>query len=143
LSARFLAKVFSVPLALLILGCVPGVSSILYSGHCGRAWLLLPLCFPYIVLMLAIKIWKLAAAERTRDTAMAVGGVLLYVLVAYPTGRMSERYINATIGLPLLPGTVFKQATFPLGKALPPYYTREEEENPDLPSCAMDSCEAA
>jgi hypothetical protein len=132
MSARFLAIVFSVPLPQLILGSVPGVSSILYCGHGGLAWLLLPICFPYIVVMLAIKISKLPAAERARGTAMAVAGVLLYVLVAYPTGRMSERYIKATIGLPLLPGTVFKQATFPLGKALPPYYTREEEENPDL-----------
>jgi hypothetical protein len=132
LSAKFLAKVFGVPVALLILGCVPGASLVLYSRHGGLGWLLLPLCFPYIALMLAIENWKLPAPERARGTATAITGVLLYMLVAYPLGRMSERYIKATIGLPLLPGTVFIQATFPLGKALPPYYTREEEENPDL-----------
>jgi hypothetical protein len=131
-SAKFLAKVFVVPVALLVLGCVPGVSLVLYSGHGGLAWLLLPLCFPYIVVMLAIRVWKLPAEEKPRGTAMAIAGVLLYVLVAYPLGRWSEHYIRSTIGLSLLPGTIFKQATFPLGKVLPPHYTREEEENPDL-----------
>jgi len=131
-GAKFLAKVFGVPVALLVLGCVPGVSLVLYSGHGGLAWLLLPLCFPYIVAMLAVKFWKLPAEEKSRGAATAVAGVLLYMLVAYPLGRWSERYINSTIGLPLLPGTIFKQATFPLGKVLPPHYTREEEENPDL-----------
>lgn len=132
MGAKFLAKVFGVPVALLALGCVPGVSLVLYSGHGGPAWLLLPLCLPYIVVMLAIKVWRLPATEKARGTATAIAGVLLYMLVAYPLGRWSERYINSTIGLRLLPGTIFKEATFPLGKILPPHYTREEEENPDL-----------
>jgi hypothetical protein len=82
LSAKFLAKVFGVPVALLVLGCVPGVSLLLYSGHGGLAWLLLPLCFPYIVAMLAIKIWNLPAEDKSRGTATAtaIAGVLLYVL---------------------------------------------------------------
>jgi hypothetical protein len=132
LSAIFLAKVFGVPLALLVVGCVPGVSLVHYSGHGGLAWLLLPLCFPYIVVMLAIKVGQMPTVEKARGTATAIAGVWLYMLVAYPLGRWSERYINSTIGLRLLPGTIFKQATFPLGKILPPHYTREEEQNPDL-----------
>ena len=132
MSAKFLAKVFGAPVALLVLGCVPGVSLFLYSGHGGLAWLLLPLCFPYIALMLAIKISRLPAEERARGTTTALIGVLFYMLVAYPLGRCSERYFNSTIGLRLLPGTIFKQAIFPLGKIIPPYYTRKEEENPDL-----------
>ncbi|HYL68408.1 MAG TPA: hypothetical protein VEX69_04515 [Candidatus Limnocylindria bacterium] len=105
---------------------------ILYSGHGGLAWLLLPLCFPYIALMLAIKIRSLPAEERAREMTTALTGQLLYILVAYPLGRWSERNINSTIGMRLLPGTIFEQAIFPLGKIVPPYYTREEEENPDL-----------
>src|SRR4029077_11043296 len=94
LNAKFLPKVFGMPVALLVLGCVPGVSLLLYSGHGGLAWLLLPLGFPYIVVMLAVKVWQLPAAEKTRGTATAITGVLLYMLVAYPLGRWSERYIN-------------------------------------------------
>jgi hypothetical protein len=131
-NARFLAKVFAPPVALLALGRVPEVSSVLYGGHGGLAWLLLPLCLPYIAVMLAIKIWKLPAGEKARGTATAIAGVLLYLVAAYPLGRLSERYINSTIGLRLLPGTIFEEATFPLGRILPPHYTRMEEENPDL-----------
>jgi len=54
------------------------------------------------------------------------------VLLAYPLGRLSERNIHSTIGLRLLPGTIFKEATFPVGSVRPPHYTGEEEENPDL-----------
>lgn len=115
-----------------MLSCVPGVSGVLYSGHGGVAWLLLPLCLPYIVLLLAIDIWKMPPGEKARGTATAIAGLLLYVLVAYPLGRLSERNINSGIGLRLLPGTIFEEATFPLGRILPPHYTREEEENPDL-----------
>jgi hypothetical protein len=129
---RFLTKVFGPPVALLVLGCLPGVGGALYSGHGGLVWPLLPLCLPYIVLLLAINIWKMPAGGKAHGTATAIAGSLLYVLVAYPLGRLSERNINSTIGLRLLPGTIFNEATFPLGRLLPPYYTREEEENPDL-----------
>jgi hypothetical protein len=53
-------------------------------------------------------------------------------LLAYPLGRLSEHRIESTIGLRLLPGTIFEEATLPLGSVLPPHYTREKEENPDL-----------
>lgn len=132
MNLRFLAKVFAPPVGLLALGCVPGASSALYSGHGGLAWLLLPLCLPYIVVMLAFKVWKLPAGEKARGTATALASVFLYLVAAYPLGRLSERYINSTIGLRLLPGTIFEEATFPLGRILPPHYTRMEEENPDL-----------
>lgn len=132
MSVRFLAKVFGPPVALLVLGCVPGVSSVLYSGHGGLAWLLLPLCLPFIVVMLAIRVWKMPVGERPRATLMVLAGILLYMIAAYPLGRRGEHHLNSTIGLRLLPGTIFKQATYPLGNLVPPRYTREEMENPDL-----------
>jgi hypothetical protein len=52
-SASFLTKVFGPPAALVVLGGVPGVGGVPYSGHGGLVWPLLPLCLPYIVLVLA------------------------------------------------------------------------------------------
>ena len=132
MDGKFLARVFGVPVGILVLGCVPGVSWFLYSGHGGLAWLILPFCFPYILVMLVMNIWKLPATEKSSGAKVALASVLAYIVVAYPLTRGSERYIHSTLGLRLLPGTIFKQATFPLGKILPPHYTREEMENPDL-----------
>lgn len=132
MDARFLAAVLGVPLALILLGCVPFVGGFFYSAHGGIAWFLLPLCLPYIFVRLAIKIWKLPAEEKTHAVKIALVSVILYVAIAYPLARLTELSIRSSFGLQLLPGTVFKQATWPVGKLLPPYYTREEMENPDL-----------
>jgi hypothetical protein len=132
MEAKFLARAVDEPLAIILLGCVPYVGRFFYSGHGGLAWLLLPLCLPYIVVRLSVKIRRSPNAQRVAPTKGTLVALIVYCVAAYPLSRLTEISIRSSVGLQLLPGTVFKQATWPLGKLLPPYHAREELEYPDL-----------
>ncbi len=126
MTLQFLYRVFRFPLALLILGCVPVVSWFFWSGHGGFGWILLPFCFPYILVRLWTALQRLPRGERKRGAKIAAGAVLSYMLVAYPLTRYTEYYITSTIGVPIARGLLFKLATFPIGLALPPYHYSDE-----------------
>jgi hypothetical protein len=117
LRPYFRAMLF--PIVLLLLGCVPGLSWFIWSGHGGFGWLLLPLCFPYVLIRLSILVWKAQAAERRNVVKIAVLALLTYVLFAYPTTRFTEWYVNSTIGPFIQTGTMFRLAIFPIGLAFP------------------------
>jgi len=117
MTVQFLIRVFGIPLGLLFLGCVPVISWFLYSGHGGLAWLVLPLCFPYIVLRLTIGIWKLPQAVRLASAKTALTALCGYMLIAYPVTRWTEHYLASSIGLSMPTGTLFKLAIFPIGYA--------------------------
>lgn len=133
MTLQFLYRVFRFPVGLLALGCLPVLSWLLYGGHGGPAWFILPFCFPYILARLTFALWRLPAELRGKAVRTAATASLVYILISYPMTRWTEHYITSTIGLPILPGTMFKLATFPVGFVLPPYYTRAEWNNPDLP----------
>jgi hypothetical protein len=114
-----LRRVFLFPAIVIALGCVPVLNFFLYSGHGGIFWIVLPFCFPYILIRGFLEIRKLPTADRRRGIESLALGVAIYL--AYPATRWTEHYITARLGLPIIPGTLFKLATLPLGLALPPY----------------------
>jgi hypothetical protein len=116
-----LRRVFLPPAVVIILGCVPGLALFLYSGHGGIFWLVLPLCFPYILVRVFLEIRKLPLGERAAGLKTLAVGVLIYVVLAYPATRWTEHYVTSTIGLPIRSGLMFKLATLPVGFLLPPY----------------------
>ena len=123
LTKKSLLRVFALPSGILILGCIPVLNVILYSGHGGPFWLLLPLCFPYILVRLFIDLRRLLPPDRKRGLRMAGVSVLLYIVVVFPVTRWTERSVTSWSGLPIRPGTMFKLATLPVGFLLPPYHS--------------------
>jgi len=112
-------SVLAFPVSVLLLGCVPGLSWLVWSGHGGFGWLLLPLCFPYILIRLAVVVWRSEPSERVQKLKFAAVCAFLYLLVAYPTTGYTEHYINSTIGPFIQRGTLFRLAIFPVGLAIP------------------------
>jgi hypothetical protein len=55
-----LVAAFSFPIAMFVLALIPGLN-FLYSGHGGPAWLLIPLCFPSVIVRAAIKLARSSA----------------------------------------------------------------------------------
>ena len=111
-------------MVLLLLGCIPGISWFIWSGHGGVGWLLLPLCFPYIVIRLAILVFRSQPDERNHQLRVAVACISLYVLTAYPATYYAEHYINSTIGPFIQRGTLFRLTVFPAGLAIPNHNPR-------------------
>lgn len=107
------------PFVLLLLGFIPGLSWFIWSGHGGFGWILLPICFPYIVIRLGVFIWKAESSHRRETIGIAMLALASYILFAYPTTRFTEWYVSSTIGLPIQTGTLFRLAIFPIGLAIP------------------------
>ncbi len=120
-SGNVLYRAFHLPVAVLLLGCVPGLNLFLYSGHGGIFWLLLPLCFPYVLVRLLLALRGLPSAEKKSGSRIGAAAILVYILVAYPLTRWTEYYVSSRIGLQIHTGTMFRLATFPVGYLLPPY----------------------
>jgi hypothetical protein len=117
-------RALSFPVGLLILGCIPGVSFFLWPGHGGVGWILLPICFPYLIVRLAFLIWKTESSARKNAASRAVAILVGYVVLAYPITRYTERYVNSTIGRFIQEGTLFRLAIFPVGLAIPNHNPR-------------------
>jgi hypothetical protein len=115
-------RVFLFPLIVFGLGCIPGLNALLYSGHGGIFWLILPLCFPYIVILLGFEVRRLASPDRKRGLKMAVIATLLYVGFAYSVANWTQQSVTSQLGLQIPDGTLFKLATFPVGFLFPPYH---------------------
>ena len=117
-------RVLLFPVGLLILGCIPGVSFFVWSGHGGFGWILLPVCFPYLIVRLTILIWRTEANARKNAACLAAAILASYVVLAYPITRYTEHYINSTIGNFIQEGTMFRLAIFPVGLAIPNHNPR-------------------
>ena len=124
LTSKVLYRILGIPVAVLILGCIPGLNLFLYSGHGGIFWLVLPLCFPYVLVRLLLVLWKLPAATGKNRLGIAASVIVIYILVAYPLTRWTEYYLTLKVGLPIRTGTMFKLATMPVGFLLPPYHSK-------------------
>ena len=121
MTPKFLCEVFLPPVGFLSLGCVPIWGGLLFSGHGGLGWFILPLCFPYIVIRLMVFLYGLPAERRRKAFPIALIGVLAYILISYPIARRTENCVFSGTALPIQPGTMFKLATFPVGYLLASY----------------------
>jgi hypothetical protein len=116
---RLFFRALLFPVGLLLLSCLPGVSFFLWSGHGGIGWILLPICFPYLIVRMTFLIWRTEPSARKNAAALALAILAAYVLLAYPITRYTEHYVNSTIGKFIQQGTLFRLAIFPVGLAIP------------------------
>ncbi|HET9995466.1 MAG TPA: hypothetical protein VFQ18_08675 [Candidatus Acidoferrum sp.] len=112
-------RVLLFPVGLLTLGCIPVVSWLVWSGHGGFGWILLPICFPYIIVRLTILVWRTEPSARKTAASKAAATIAAYILFAYPATLYTEHYISSTIGNFIQKGTLFRLAIFPIGLAIP------------------------
>jgi hypothetical protein len=119
MNKRPFLRVLLFPVGLLILGCIPVISWFVWSGHGGFGWILLPICFPYLIVRLTILIWGTEPNARKTAVRLAAAVVAAYILFAYPATLYTEHYISSTIGNFIQKGTLFRLAIFPIGLAIP------------------------
>lgn len=84
---------------------IPGLN-FTYSGHGGFSWLLIPLCFPYVVLRAAIKIVQGAEDRRKWYSGFYKVTIPCYVLRFH------------SLGLLQLPSVALSAYPLPLGVSL-------------------------
>jgi hypothetical protein len=110
------AAVLLPPLVLILLGVVPVLNFILYTGHGGLGWVLLYLALPYVIFTLGVRIRRCERPRRSRCALQAAAALLLYLVAAYPSAYVAAHRIEAAFGLPAWQDSaMYRVAIFPLG----------------------------
>ena len=91
-------RTYGFPIAMFTLAIVPGLN-FTYSGHGGISWLVIPLCFPYVILRALTKIIK--GSEPSREWYRRFFKITIpsYVLLALPLSWGATTSIRITFGL--------------------------------------------
>ena len=95
---REIIRAYSFPLVMFLLAIIP-VLNFTYSGHGGPSWLILPLCFPCVVLRAIFKIAK--GSEESRKWFKRFYKITLpsYIVLALPLSWAATTSIRTTFGL--------------------------------------------
>lgn len=108
-SVNFWREVFRLyrfPMAMFVLAIVPGLN-FTYSGHGGISWLFIPLCFPWVIVRILIKIAKGSDPTRRWYKSFFKITIPSYIAIALPLSWAAATSIRMTFGLPISTWTFF------------------------------------
>jgi hypothetical protein len=116
---RIATALIGLPLVLVGMACVPGLNVLIFSLHGGPGWLVLPSCFP----VLLVNMYRLVIrpARRTglstwrRSAAISIA----YLVLAYPFAVLAEHRITRDSGLRITDRAFYRLMTFLIGPILP------------------------
>ncbi len=119
---RLAIGISGLPVALLAIACVPGLNSLVFSGHGGPGWLALPFCFPLLVVNTYRQVVR--PRRRTGGSAWKAASVIVwsYLILAYPLAALAEQRITASSGLPIGDHLFYRLMTLPVGFVIPPWH---------------------
>lgn len=103
---REAAAAYGFAFVMFALAIIPGLN-FTYSGHGGFSWLLIPLCFPYVVVRAAIKIVKGAEDRRKWYSGFYKVTIPCYVALALPLSWAATTSLRSTFGLPVATWSFF------------------------------------
>lgn len=93
-------RTYGFPMVMFALAIIPGLN-FTYSGHGGISWFFLPLCFPWVIVRILVKIAKGSAASSTWYKRFFKITVPSYVGVALPLSWAAAASIHMSFGLPI------------------------------------------
>ena len=97
---REVVRAYWFPMVMFALAIVPGLN-FTYSGHGGVSWLFVPLCFPWVIARILIKIAKGSEASQKWYKRFFKLTIPSYIAVALPLSWASATSIHLTFGLPV------------------------------------------
>jgi len=97
---REVITTYSFPIAMFALAIIPGFN-FTYSGHGGISWLIVPLCFPCVILRALIKITKGPEERRKWYKGFFKATIPSYIALALPLSWAATASIRTTFGLPV------------------------------------------
>jgi hypothetical protein len=99
-------RIYRFPMVMFALAIVPGLN-FTYSGHGGPSWLFAPLCFPWVIVRILIKIEKGSEAARRWYKRFFKLTIPAYIAIALPLSWAAATSIRMTFGLPTSTWTFF------------------------------------
>jgi hypothetical protein len=103
---REVIRVYGFPMAMFALAIVPGLN-FTYSGHGGISWFFVPLCLPWVIVRILIKIAKGSETSRRWYKSFFKITIPSYIALALPLSWAAATSIRMTFGLPISTWTFF------------------------------------
>jgi hypothetical protein len=97
---REVLKMYRFPIVMFALAIVPGLN-FTYSGHGGPSWFLVPLCFPWVIVRILIKIAKGPEESRRWYKRFFKITIPSYIAIALPLSWVAVTSIRMAFGLPV------------------------------------------
>jgi hypothetical protein len=97
---RAVMRVYGFPIVMFALAIIPGLN-FTYSGHGGISWLVVPLCFPLVILTAFITLMRGSEASRRWYKSFFKITIPSYVALALPLSWAATTSIRMTFGLPI------------------------------------------
>lgn len=97
---REVIRLYYFPMVMFGLAIIPGLN-FTYSGHGGPSWFLVPLCFPWVIVRILIKIAKGSEASRKWYKGFFKMTIPSYIALALPLSWAAATSIRVTFGLPI------------------------------------------
>lgn len=97
---REVIRIYRFPMFMFALAIIPGLN-FTYSGHGGISWFFVPLCFPWVIVRILIKIAKGSASSSMWYKRFFKITIPSYVVVAFPLSWAAAASIHMSFGLPI------------------------------------------
>jgi hypothetical protein len=110
--AREVIRIYRFPIIMYALAIVPGLN-FTYSGHGGFSWVIAPLCFPWVIARILIKVAR-GSEESSRwyKTFLRVT-IPSYIALSLPLSLAAVTSIRMSFGLPVSAWTFFADMVSP------------------------------
>jgi hypothetical protein len=99
---------------MITMAMTPGCN-VMYSGHGGPAWLILPFAFPATLLILFRAFRASPHDERSQTKRFIVMSLAVYVVVAFAGAHLGAASIKRSFGLEVPPLQLWGLLLSPLG----------------------------
>ena len=103
---REVIRVYRFPMIMFALAIVPGLN-FTYSGHGGISWFFVPLCFPWVIARILMKIAKGPEACRRWYKRFFKTTIPSYIAISLPLSWAAATSIHTTFGLPISTWTFY------------------------------------
>ena len=95
---RAVIRMYRFPTIMFLLAIVPGLN-FTYSGHGGPSWFLVPLCFPWVIVKILIKIEREPEPSHSWYKRFFKITIPSYIAVALPLSWLAATSIRMSFGL--------------------------------------------
>jgi hypothetical protein len=103
---REVIRVYRFPMVMFALAIVPGLN-FTYSGHGGISWFFAPLCFPWVIVRILIKIAKGSEASCKWYKRFFKLTIPSYIAIVLPLSWAATTSIRMSLGLRISTWTFF------------------------------------
>jgi hypothetical protein len=105
-------RAYAFPAVMAMIAIVPGCN-IMYSGHGGPAWIVLPFVFPVALTQLIRAYRRAGGADRGRVGRFIVLSLACYAAITFEVSLLGVESIRRTFGLPVEPFFLWGLFFFP------------------------------